>query len=531
MPQADLEQVFEADDDGVDLAAEALRILRQSWREIVCLTIVGAALVVGVALGLPDKYRSVAKILVQQQQVPFEFVRPTVTSFADERVSSITERALTAAVLVPMIQRLNLYPPDGATYVDRMRQDIEISTIDARVSDRASGQRVSTTVAFTIAFTAPGPLQAQAVVEELVALYLEENERARQQSVAATSLFLDKEAERIAAQIGEIETRLADFKRQNPYNLPGSSDIHLQLAGRAETELVSTENRINIVGQHIESLRTQLAAMDAAMDTDELVPEGVLSARSQLTKLELELAEARLRYAESHPDVQLLRRNVARLTTMADVDGSVRAPMNASPNSPWERQALVYQLESATAELAELELLRAELVDKRRLYDARLLEAPEIEREYRDLTRNYESAQQRYAEIRAKQMQAEIAEELELDHKAERFTVVEPPSLPLEPEGPRRKLLIVLGLSAALGGSFGLAWLRDLMSPALKSTRDVARMTEALVLTAVPYVVTPKEQARERWLFALVLAIACVAGAAMFAGGYALAPMLAERLL
>ena len=252
MPRADVEHVFEDDHAGADLAAEALRILRQSWRQIVCLTIVGAALVVGLTLGLPDKYRSVAKILVQQQQVPFEFVRPTVTSFADERISSITERALTAAVLVPMIQRYNLYPPDGATDVNRMRQDIEISTIDARVSDRATGQRVSTTVAFTIAFTAPEPIQAQAVVEELVALYLEENERARQQSVAATTLFLDKEAERIAAQIGEIETRLADFKRRNSYNLPGSSDIHLQLAGRADVELLSTQNRINIVGQRIE---------------------------------------------------------------------------------------------------------------------------------------------------------------------------------------------------------------------------------------------------------------------------------------
>ncbi len=468
MPRADVEQVFEDDHAGADLAAEALRILRQSWRQIVCLTIIGAALVAGVTRGLPDSYRSVAKILVQQQQVPIEFVRPTVTSFADERVSSITQRAMTAAILAPMIERHDLYQPYRASeglslLVDRMRRDIEVSTIDAQVSDRASGQRVSTTVAFTIAFRAPEPIQAQAVVEELVAVYLEENERARQRSVAATTMFLSKEAERIAAQIGQIETRLADFKRRNTYNLPDSTQVHLQLAGRTELELLGTQNRINIVRQRIESLKSQLA--------------------------------------------------------------------NAAPRRSPQRETLVYQLDSAEAELAELELLRDELADKQRLYDARLLEAPEIEREYRDLTRDYESAQERYAEIRAKQMQAEIAEELELDQKAERFTVVEPPSLPLEPAGPRRKFLTVLGLSAALGGSVGLAWLRDLMNPALKSPQAVARITEALVLTAVPYVVTPKEQARERWSFALLLTIACVAGAAIFAGGYALAPVVAERWL
>ena len=271
--------------------------------------------------------------------------------------------------------------------------------------------------------------------------------------------------------------------------------------------------------------------MKEAVDTEEVVPEGEVSARSQLRKLELELAEARQRYTESHPTVRLLQRSVASLTALAAVEGSVPAPMDAAPSRSPQREALVNQLDSAAAELAELELLRDELADKQRLYDARLQQAPEIEREYRDLTRDYESAQERYAEIRAKQMQAEIAEELELDQKAERFTVVEPPSLPLEPAGPRRKLLTVLGLSAALGGSVGLAWLRDLMSPALKSPRDVARRAEARVLTAVPYVVTPKEQARERWLFALVLVIACVAGAALFAGGYALAPVVAERWL
>ena len=148
-----------------------------------------------------------------------------------------------------------------------MRRDIEVSTIEATVSDRASGQRVSTTVAFTIAFRAPEPSQAQAVVEELVALYLEENERARQRSVAATTLFLDKEAERIAAQIGQIETRLADFKRRNTYNLP-ELDRGPTTAGRAyRAGAVEHADLDHLVGQRIELLQSQLAAVD----TDEVV--------------------------------------------------------------------------------------------------------------------------------------------------------------------------------------------------------------------------------------------------------------------
>ena len=53
-----------------------------------------------------------------------------------------------------------------------------------------------------------------------------------------------------------------------------------------------------------------------------------------------------------------------------------------------------------------------------RTYDSRLLQIPEIEREYRDLTRDYENAQTRYREVKAKQMQAEVSQELEKDRKA-----------------------------------------------------------------------------------------------------------------
>ena len=59
-----------------------------------------------------------------------------------------------------------------------------------------------------------------------------------------------------------------------------------------------------------------------------------------------------------------------------------------------------------------------------------MLQIPEIEREYRDLTRDYDNAQTRYREIKAKQMQAEVAQELEKDRKAERFSLGEPRNCP-----------------------------------------------------------------------------------------------------
>ncbi len=505
---------------------EYARILRRYWLHVACLTILGTAMAGGMAVGLPPKYRSSATILVQQQQVPIEFVRPTVTSFADERISSITQRVMTAAVLAPMIDRHDLYGDqrerqDVGELVDRMREDIEVATIDAKVSDRASGQRVSTTVAFTIHYEASEPYQARAVVEELVAIFLEENERARQRSVAATTVFLREEANRIGTEIKGIEGRLADFKRLHQQSMPEAVEVNLQLAGRTELEVLTTQNRINVVKQRVESLAAQLAM--APRD----VAEGGDSAGAGLSRLRLELAETRERYSDTHPDVRRLQRTVSSLQSLVDQE---RRSREAAPASNPAYLTLVEQLGAARAELAELQVLREEFVEKQRAYDERLLQAPEIEREYRDLTRDYENSQTRYREIRAKEMQAEIAEQLEADQKGERFAVIEPPSFPNEPAAPRRKFLAVLGLGAALGGGLGLAWLRDLLDPAIKSPLDLARLSQIPVLMPVPCVETRLDKAKA-WSSRLgCLLLVTVLAAAAFAASYLLAPM-AERFL
>jgi uncharacterized protein involved in exopolysaccharide biosynthesis len=73
-----------------------------------------------------------------------------------------------------------------------------------------------------------------------------------------------------------------------------------------------------------------------------------------------------------------------------------------------------------------------------------LLQIPNIEREYRDLTRDYDNAQTRYREIKAKQMQAEVAQELEKGRKAERFSLGEPPHA-RGPISPKRMQIVLIG--------------------------------------------------------------------------------------
>ena len=61
------------------------------------------------ALAWPPTYRSTGTILIEQQEIPTDLVRSTVTSYADERVQIISQRVMTTQNLLEIIRRYELY--------------------------------------------------------------------------------------------------------------------------------------------------------------------------------------------------------------------------------------------------------------------------------------------------------------------------------------------------------------------------------------------------------------------------------------
>lgn len=552
------------DEEGSKDFREYLAILRRHAIQIIAVTIALAAVTVAVAVGLPPVYRSTATILVQEQEIPPDLVRSTITSFADERIQVISQQVMTRAVLLQLVDKYGLYEKyrgreSNESIVERMRKDIKLATVDASISDRSSGRRVNATIAFELSFDSPHPERAQKVVDELVSLFLQENVKARQQSAAETTAFLTQEAERLGKQIQETEAKLAEFKRRYAGRTPESSAVNMQLAERTESELLRIEREMSMLQdrklsleaqlplikptlpvvttagnervltptERLRSLQAQYASSSAAYGPDhpdirrmqrEIAAlkadvgtsdaDGGNAARR--IELETELAALKERYSEDHPDVQKVKRSIAALNVsdakvMSGGRASPRRPvneLNQQPDNP-AYITLTTQLDSTRRELAQLGALRDDLRAKQRTYDSRLLQIPEIEREYRDLTRDYDNAQTRYREVKAKQMQAEVAMELEKDRKAERFALSEPPTLPERPASPNRMRIALIGLVASLGSGIGLAWLRDLLNPSVKGPLELARIARVPVLTAIPYIETRRERVA-KWRRTLV---------------------------
>ncbi|MBC7994717.1 MAG: hypothetical protein H7Z15_15915, partial [Rhizobacter sp.] len=169
-----------------------------------------------VAVVLPPVYRSTATILIKEQEIPQEFVRSTVTSFADERIQVISQQVMTRSTLLDLVDRYGLYGKarqreTSEEILDRMRRDIKLTPISAEVTDRRTGSPVKSTIAFSLSYDSESAAAAQKIANELTTLYLNENVKNRQQKAAETTSFLDEELSRVSEHISEVEQKLSLF--------------------------------------------------------------------------------------------------------------------------------------------------------------------------------------------------------------------------------------------------------------------------------------------------------------------------------
>ncbi len=239
----------------------------------------------------------------------------------------------------------------------------------------------------------------------------------------------------------------------------------------------------------------------------------------QLSEVKAQLSRAQEKYTADHPDVIRLTRLVAELESELERQPAAAdaQKLESHADNPVYIQ-VKGQIDATIVEKQSAEAKRDELKAKLDDYERRLAQAPAVERDYRELARDLESAQLKYEKIRAKQGEVQVSENLETERKGERFTMIEPPLPPEKPVSPDRILIIVLGLILSVGVGFAAVVARDSLDPSIRGFDDVRQLLSVPPLSAIPTIVTAAERKSRRravgysWAGAIatVIAAACV---------------------
>jgi uncharacterized protein involved in exopolysaccharide biosynthesis len=510
----------------------------------------------------PSVYRSSATILIEQQEIPPELVRSTVTSYADQRLQTIKARVMTGENLLGIADEFDLYPRKRERLareelLEEIRANIALDIVSAEVMDPRRGVPTNATIAFMVSFDDEDAEKAYRVANELTSLYLNANLSTRTEHAKDATVFLEAESERLSRDVAELESKLAAFKENHGDALPEMFEVNVQTKERLERDLEDVERALATQRERLVYLESELALQSPYMSLISETGERLLGPADRLKSLEAQLAGMLGVYSEAHPDVKRTRESIAGLRAEVDdlerrrnlavrleatnadlaairerysddhpevkvlraqvdallsmMDETVTGPVSAPSNPAYVQ--LKAQLDGVRLERAAHEQRKREVEAKLVEVEGRLARAPQVDSQYRELSANLQNARTKLLQVRDKAMEARLGQSLEADRKGERFTLIDPAQLPEKPVSPNRALILSLGLvlSIVAGAITVVAY------EALDQRVFGLNMTTALLgappLAAIPVISTSEERRvrthRRRTAFVVV----CLVGA------------------
>jgi len=431
---------------------------------------------IGLAYGLPAYYQSSATVVVESKELPDAITAASPNDLIDQRIARIKQQILSRPGLIELIQNNDLYKAQRrkqslSGIIDMMRNATSISPVSADIDKLAERRGSSNTIAFSVAFTYSDPAKAQAVTQQFTEKLLKLDSSQIAAQADATVGFLQDQAGQIQGQISEIEGKIADIKSRNGLAL-----------SRIGGFIPSTANYDVQISQ-LQRENTDLQARLSSSSTN---------ADERVNQAEAALAAAQALYSDNHPDV------IAAKQKLTEVRAAAKA--NTGPrNNP----AISAQIAANNRTIASLSSAKTADVSRASAAVAAQSGAPLIEENIRQLAAKADGLRSNYDRISANLLAAEAAQKMAAEQRGERLVLVDPPTMPDEPNSPNRSLLVVGGVAAGAALGFALALLIELVRRPIRGAGALQAMLGVGPLVVIPTLKSKRRGKAKRKKFSL----------------------------
>jgi polysaccharide chain length determinant protein (PEP-CTERM system associated) len=476
---------------------EYVSILRQRWVLILTLAVLGCGLGIGVAHFLPKRYTSQTLVLIQQPTVPGDYVKPVVSEAVGERLASMQQEILSRTRLEPIVRQLGLYRDEINTVpmddlVGRLRSTISVTPVQAMAETRAEGLP-----GFNVTVTFQDPGLAQQICSSITSLFIESNTELRQKQADQTTDFLSSQLDDAKSKLDQQDAKLADFQRRYMGSLPDDASTNLNVLTGLSAQLDATNQSLARAQQDKtfaeSSLQEQVAALRALPDGSN--PQ---TYEQRLSSLQEQLTALRSKYTDDYPDVIKTKNDIATLNRMIaaeDAASKAAGPVKSTkpPVEPPEIQTLRNEIHQFDQTISDQTAQQADIQQRIKLYQARVESSPAILEQYKQVTRDYQTALDFYNDLLKKRDQSTMATDLERRQQGEQFTILDPANYPDMPSYPNNGLFALGGLGGGVALGLGLTLLLEMRDTSFRNERDVETLLRLPVLALVP-VVSPMVQ-------------------------------------
>jgi polysaccharide chain length determinant protein (PEP-CTERM system associated) len=472
---------------------DILAILRRRWWIVIVCIVTGAVAAYTLCRVLPKRYTSKTLVLIEPPTVPTSYVQPVITGTLDQRLASMKEQILSRSRLQPIVEQFGLYRDDRdqvpiEDHVSRLRKSIAIEPIQP-----TPGTRTNDLPGFTVAVTLNSPRLAQQVCAQITSMFMEQNLRLRQSQAEDTTEFLTSQLKDAREKLDEHDAKLAAFERRYIGVLPDDENTNLNLLASATQQLDAATQALNRAQQDKAFTQTMLTQQEEAWKASQ-AGQSPQTLQEQLSALQDQLLTLRARYTDDYPDVIKAKNDVAQLekriqeSNANKQDADAKETLKSSLIPPAQIQQLRAQVHQDDLTIQQAAKQQQQLQKQIETLQARLQLSPSVQEEYKQLTRDHQTALDFYNSLLKKQKESAIATDLERRQQSEQFRVLDPANLPDKPSFPDPLRFYPGGLGGGFVLGFGLVVLVEMRDKKLRTEHDVQYFLELPTLALIPLV-------------------------------------------
>ncbi len=475
-----------------------INIIRRRFPYVIGIFLLVFLGAIAYSIKLAPIFESTGTILIESQQVISDRAKE---KYAADRFEALKQVVLSNENLYGIAKKYELFGLDKnpkispPTISELVRFHIKVDLLKADAGQWGE----KSTFAFQVTSNYYNSKDTYNIANDLVQLFLNENDRAAKERVIDTAEFFNSEAEKKRIELEVVEKEINNYKQRFSNSLPENKEMQVTSLQRLESDLRDTQREYNATLAELRSLDVSLESAKAGIGLGTMQEKS--TGVTELENLKLEHAKLSAIYSDNHPTLRALQRRI---------DNLEKSGAPATTSKPVTTQSLMVakvqaQIDTANSRLKSLEIEEAGIRSKIRQIEGVVIQSTQTEGALSKLERDYETAKAAYSDAKSKQDASKIAQNIEMQNKGERFVLIEAPLLPEKPIKPNRWLIMIAGFFGAIVAAVGLVVLIEMLDKRVRGVNALASILKIQPMAVIPYITNAAELKRKKNVVVLTL--------------------------